>query len=133
MFFLPQSATAEKSSMKFVRELYRNFRAENTREARELRLLRDWLSPGQRSQLEACGYLEVIGCNSESRYRIYKGSMSNLYELNDFGRLKMGWCFIPSGGLAVGDVMLAQKIALETNQDGALAIANRLLPRNANP
>jgi hypothetical protein len=25
----------------------------------------------------------------------------------------MGWCFVPSGHLVAGDVMLAQKIALE--------------------
>jgi hypothetical protein len=37
----------------------------------------------------------------------------------------MGWCFVPEGGLVAGDVMLAQKIALETNERAALAVANR--------
>jgi hypothetical protein len=34
------------------------------------------------------------------------------------------WCFAPQGDLAVGDVMLTQKIALETMEWKALASAN---------
>jgi hypothetical protein len=37
----------------------------------------------------------------------------------------MGWCFVPSGHLVAGDVMLAQKIALETNERAALVVANK--------
>jgi len=37
----------------------------------------------------------------------------------------VGLCFVPMGHLVPGDVMLAQKIALETNEVGALAVANR--------
>jgi len=37
---------------------------------------------------------------------------------------KMGLCFAPVGPLVRGDVMLAQKIALETNDHSALAVAN---------
>ena len=33
-------------------------------------------------------------------------------------------CFVPSGGLVAGDVMLVQKIALETNEQTTLAVAN---------
>jgi hypothetical protein len=32
---------------------------------------------------------------------------------------------VPTGNLVAGDVVLAQKIALETNETGALAVANR--------
>ena len=35
----------------------------------------------------------------------------------------------PKDYLVAGDVMLAQKIALETDERGALAIANNFLPR----
>ena len=35
------------------------------------------------------------------------------------------WCFGPEGHLPLGDVMLAQKLALETDEQAALAIANR--------
>jgi hypothetical protein len=34
---------------------------------------------------------------------------------------------VPTGHLVAGDVMLAQKIALETNEFGALAVANTFL------
>jgi hypothetical protein len=39
------------------------------------------------------------------------------------------WCFAPEGASATGDVMLAQKIALETFELDALAIANHDAPR----
>jgi hypothetical protein len=41
----------------------------------------------------------------------------------------MGWCFVPRDPLVAGDVMLAQKIALETDEQGALALANNFTPR----
>ena len=37
----------------------------------------------------------------------------------------MGWCFVPLGYLVPGDVMLAQKIALETDEVAAVSVANR--------
>ena len=37
----------------------------------------------------------------------------NIDELSTKGDKVMGWCFLPSGGLCAGDVMLGQKIALE--------------------
>jgi hypothetical protein len=40
----------------------------------------------------------------------------------------MGWCFVPKGYLVPGDVMLAQKIALERDELAALAVANRISP-----
>src|SRR6185295_5088687 len=58
-----------------------------SRAVRGITLLREWLSQQQRQQLE----------------------------LDGDGRPRMGWCFIPEGNLVPGDVMLAQKIALETD------------------
>ena len=40
---------------------------------------------------------------------------------------RKGWCFVPEGNLVPGDVMLAQKIALETDERGALAVARQFL------
>ena len=37
-------------------------------------------------------------------------------------------CFAPEGGLVVGDVMLAQKLALELFESDTLKVANRLSP-----
>jgi len=49
----------------------------------------------------------------------------NIHELDGAGCPRVGWCFAPKGYLVAGDVMLAQKIALETDERGALAVANR--------
>ena len=48
----------------------------------------------------------------------------NVYEINDVGRRKKAVCFAPVGALVKGDVMLAQKIALETDEQNALTVAN---------
>jgi hypothetical protein len=45
----------------------------------------------------------------------------------------MRYCFIPMGHLVPGDVMLAQKIALETEELAALEVANRFPPHAKRP
>ena len=95
----------------------------NEPEQRSQRLLRDWLSAEQRSQYDKHRYFEVVGCHSGRRYRIRHGTASNITELDDYGHPILGWCFVPRDNLASGDVMLAQKIALETDELGALKIA----------
>lgn len=107
-----------------VRRLYRACREENTSHARARQLLRAWLSPHQKMQFEANGHFDVVGCHSGKRYRIRRGTSANINELDGNGHLGPGWCFVPAGALAEGDVMLAQKIALETNEQGALDVAN---------
>lgn len=76
--------------------------------------MREWLSPEQRAQLNAKRYFDVISCDSGKRYRIYYGAPTNVHEIGDDDLPSVGWCFMPVGSLVVGDVMLAQKIALET-------------------
>jgi hypothetical protein len=95
------------------------------REARGIKLLREWLTPEQRAQFDAKRYFDVIGCDSGKRYRIHYGSSTNVHQIDIEGRSIDGWCFVPSGHLVPGDVMLAQKIALETNEFRALDVANR--------
>jgi len=119
---------ARQSLLIALREFCSNHFGENTREARGLRLLRGWLSPHQREQFDAKGYFDVIGCDTGRRYRIYYGAAMNVHELDDGDRLKMGWCFVPYGSLVAGDVVLAQKIALETFEHGALLVAKRFVP-----
>ena len=111
-----------------LRQLFRKALADNTSDARGLRLMRRWLSPDQRAEFDDKGTFEVVGCNSGKRYRIYRGAAQNVFEIDDAGQPKVCLCFMPSGELVAGDVMLAQKIALETNENGALAVANRFLP-----
>jgi hypothetical protein len=97
------------------------------REARGLGLLKEWLSPEQFPQYDAKSYFEVTGCDSGKRYRISHGTSMNIHELDSAGRPHVGWCFAPKGHLVAGDVMLAQKIALETDERGTLAVANKFL------
>jgi hypothetical protein len=93
------------------------------REGRGVKLLREWLSPDQLAQFNKYGYFEVRGCQSGKRYRIRYGTATNIHELDQYGHPKIGWCFVPSGPPVAGDVMLAQKIALETDELSALAVA----------
>jgi hypothetical protein len=100
----------------------------STIELRSRKLLREWLSPEQLAQYDAHNYFEVIGCHTGQRYRINHGMGANVYELDDAGRPRVGWCFVPNDHLVAADVMLAQKIALETGECGALAVANSFTP-----
>jgi hypothetical protein len=98
---------------------------EGLRRVRGISLLGEWLSPEQRAQFDALRYFDVIGGDTGRRYRIRHGTATNVHEIDTEGRPIMGWCFIPSGSLVAGDVMLAQKIALETNERAAIDTANR--------
>src|SRR5258708_8997421 len=100
----------------------------NVREARGIKLLREWLSPEQLAQYEANSYFDVTGCDSGKRYRICHGTAMNVYEIDLAGKPRTGWCFVPCAPLVAGDVMLAQKIALENNERGALVVAKNFTP-----
>jgi hypothetical protein len=102
--------------------------AESTREGRSLQLLRQWLSPAQRTQFAEKTYFDVVGGDTGRQYRIYAGTATNVCEIDEKGRPKLGLCFLPIGDLPIGDVMLAQKIALESSESRALAVARRFAP-----
>ena len=87
-------------------------------------LLRQWLSPDQAEQYDKYQRFEVVGSDTGARYRILRERIMNIVELSANGCVRRRWCFAPEGALATGDVMLAQKIALETFELNALAIAN---------
>ena len=97
-------------------------------ESRAIRLLKDWLSAQQLAQFNAHRYFDVIGCHSRKRYRIRYGTATNIYEIDHAGRSRSVLCLVPNRPLAAGDVMLAQKIALETDEWSALAVAKRFVP-----
>ena len=71
----------------------------------------------------------MIGSRTGKRYRIRHNRVVNIEELDERGVQVATWCFGPEGNLPRGDVMLAQKIALETNERGALAVARNFAPR----
>lgn len=92
---------------------------------RGLQLLEENLSPEQRRQYEASGYFDVTGGTSGKRYRIRQGSSMNVEQLDKKGRRVCTLCFMPAGRLVTGDVMLAQKVALEVFERDALKVANK--------
>jgi hypothetical protein len=99
-----------------VRQLYRIVNIINSPEARGRGLLRRWLSERQLAQFDAFNFFDVIGCQTAKRYRIYYATAANVEELDKGGHPLMRYCFVPTGNLVPGDVMLAQKIALETDE-----------------
>jgi hypothetical protein len=97
-------------------------RGEAEKKARDL--LKQWLSPAQLAQYEGDGYFEVTGCDTGKRYRVRRDRQMNIDELDRRGVQIAVLCFEPEGHLPLGDVMLAQKLALETDEQAALAVAN---------
>ena len=93
-----------------------------------LRLLKQNLSPSQRNQLEMLNYFEVVGGKTGTLYRIHIGDRMNIAQLDTSDNRVRGICFLPQGGLPVGDTMLAQKLALELFEIEALRVATHLLP-----
>jgi hypothetical protein len=87
--------------------------AEREAHDRGIRLLIENLSPTQRAQYDARGYFEVTGGEIGKRYRITKAYQMNILEIGKNGKTARSLCFVPKGGLVLGDVMLAQKLALE--------------------
>ena len=100
-------------------------------EERSQHLLHQWLSPDQVEQYDKYQRFEVVGSDTGTRYRILRGTTMNIVELAADGCVRRRWCFAPEGTFATGDVMLARKIALETFELDALAIANHDGPRGA--
>jgi hypothetical protein len=93
-------------------------------ERRGLDLLRAWLSPEQGRQFDETSCFEVIGCDTGARYLIHYARQLNIAQLDATGCQVKRLCFGPEGRLVTGDIMLAQKIALETMELSALAKAN---------
>jgi hypothetical protein len=94
----------------------RRNRARKPAEERGFALLQAWLA-SQRA-------FEVLGCDTGTRYRITCGTAMNVHQLDQTGRSVAKWCFVPEGDLVTGDILLAQKIALETMERQVLKLGN---------
>jgi hypothetical protein len=95
-------------------------------QARGVQLLKENLSPAQRDQYEELRYIEVVGGQTGKRYRIHLGSLMNVELLDSKGKPVATLCFMPRGKLAEGDIMLAQKLALELFEADALKVAKKI-------
>jgi hypothetical protein len=99
-----------------------------TVEKRGMDLLRSHLSPTQRARFDAFGSFEVTGNDSGCRYLIRNTSSINIEQLGEDGQCVQKWCFGPEGNLVQGDMLLAQKLALECFETEALKWAHHYLP-----
>jgi hypothetical protein len=93
-------------------------------ERKGARLLMTNLTPAQLQQYERYSYFDVTGGDTGRRYRIRHGQLMNIDEFDANGSRIGKRCFFPVGGLALCDILLAQKIALELFETEALAVAN---------
>ena len=91
-------------------------------------LLMWWLPLAQKLTWACHGYIDVRGNLTGARYRLYKGAVYNIKELDDKGDFVQRLCFGPFlyqySTLPIGDVVLAQKIILENDEERALRIAS---------
>jgi len=99
-------------------------REKKAREAEEkaLQLLLENLTENQRAIYESTGAIP-IECQSGRKYHIRKGISQNVHELDEKGHTARRLCFHPSD-CPVYDVMLAQKLMLESCEEEARGIAN---------
>ena len=67
--------------------------------------------------MKSIDYFEVTGGDSGKHYRIRPTRQMNVDELDQHG-VRTTHCFGPEGELPIGDMMLAQKIALENDERG---------------
>ena len=94
-------------------------------EVRALNLLKLHLSDEQLKQFEREAAFDVIGGDTGQRYRITQGRVMNVQLLDRYGLWRTCLCFEPRGRLPIGDVLLAQKFALELFEVDALDAANK--------
>jgi hypothetical protein len=116
-------ATGIRQALAF-RNWYRDSQCTNA-EMRAANLLKEWLSSEQLAQYEAYRYFDVIGGQSGTLYRVRYGTGMNITQMGSGGKIEAGLCFVPCEPLVAGDVMLAQKIALETDEWSAIVVARR--------
>jgi hypothetical protein len=95
---------------------------------RGLRLLKANLTRSQLNEFLTYRRFDVVGGTSGRIYRIRLTGARNVEELDQEGRCIRRLCFFPEGELVAGDVVLAQKIALETFEAEALTVANQFPP-----
>jgi hypothetical protein len=93
-------------------------------EQRGVGLLLANLTPQQRRQYKRDRHFDVIGGQSGTRYRLWHCFQQNIEELDGNSRRRWVWCFHPRETLVLGDVLLAQKTALELFEGEAIRIAH---------
>lgn len=98
-------------------------------DSRADRLLHESLSPKQREELALKGYFEVTVHSKDGdlrTYRIRRGYAGNVTQVIE-GRPVRSFCIHPKENIPYADVMLAQKLYLESMEDAFVRIANQTI------
>lgn len=129
----PEERRAREEERQRAREAENQRRAEA--QERGLKLLRENLTKKQLTEYNKHQYFHVTGGDTGTVYRILHGRQINIRVLakGPKSEIVSKLCFLPAGDLVEGDVMLAQKHALELQETHALKIANRYPPDNPAP
>lgn len=77
------------------------------------RLLHDVLSEHQRRTYTSGGYFDVA--SGRRRFRVTRGTISNIIEYDRHDRPFQSWCVVPSDHPPLGDSLVAQKMILEAS------------------
>ena len=88
-------------------------------------LLLEHLTAAQRDQFAQRRFFDVTGGITGTRYRIRNTRPMNVEVIRD-GHCVNRLCFEPEGHLVQGDMLLAQKLALELFEIETLARANHV-------
>jgi hypothetical protein len=106
-------------------EQERAARAELRRTAAERAklLLLSVLNETQRTQFNERGFFTVVGSRG-GIYEIHTGRTHNIYKVDARGRRLEEWCVHVESDIPDYDNMVAQKLELETNEDGLRRLAN---------
>jgi hypothetical protein len=119
---------ADRTRVSFIFEVARKLFRPGTRalaNKRAVALLKENLTSVQFGQYLKRGCFDVIGGRTGNHYRISRAASMNVSQLDPNGQCLRRLCFHPRGGLVEGDVLLAQKVALESFELDALAVANK--------
>jgi hypothetical protein len=92
-------------------------------EERAKALLYMCLTEEQRTMLETQNKFRVVS-NKGNIFEIRRGRMHNIFRLDMQGNIIEEWCVLPPGNLPIYDVLLAQKVSLESDEDDTYARAN---------
>jgi hypothetical protein len=96
--------------------------AETDPAEKAMSLFLSWLTRHQRQDYLRNNYFDVIGSHTKRVYRINKAVAPFNVQCMDDPTMRL--CFVPQNANLPGDIMLAQKIGLETNEEHVLKIAN---------
>lgn len=90
---------------------------------RAKKLLRSLLSPKQKRELTERQQFSMVGSEG-GIYEIRQGRSGNVYRVDKEGRRDMSYCCHPREYVPDEDTMLAQKLALETDEGAFCELAN---------